>query len=370
MDIQTINKLNQSNVMSLPFINKAMNGSSVQELPSRTFKECQDACLLNEKCLYANYDNGSRNCSLVGAQVRDGFNAYIKTANSYDMYENTYYQGLDLGEPLQVSEDVCKSLCSDNDKCRNYNYGNNTCYIMGFSDASNSTSSLKMIKKNTAIDDETIQNNMYCCMNYPVNVDCNELLPFSPKCDVFMKDLCTTNPDLEQCGCINRKKNFRYKGIKDKITQKLGGDILDECWYPACRSGSQAYIPTDMLPIGVDMYSAGEMNRIDNLKCVRSRVCDIDNLNDPDFLKKCRGLMGYNGPLIEENVEENVDVTEPVIVVPADAMEPSTQIEVTPEITPEIIEGFTDVNVGRIGDQLLVLIILIIIIALIINFSK
>lgn len=372
MDIQIINKLDQDNIMSLPFIGKSSGGTLIEELSDRTSKECTDSCLLNEKCLYSNYYRGSNKCGLFGAQVRDGFTMNVKTSNSYDTYNNSYYQGFDIGSPLQMDEESCRILCSNDDNCSNYNYGNNTCYLMGMANDPLSTTSVKMIKRNAVIEDETLKNNMYCCMNYPLNIDCGEYLPFSPKCDVFMEELCATHPDLEQCGCINRKSNFRYNGAKNKMKQIFGKDLQDECWYPACRPGSKSYIPTEMLPIGVDLYAGGEMNRIDNLKCAGSRVCDISNLNDPNFIENCRGLTGL--PLISDTVNETESVQENAIIsVPQDAFSSGVvqeSVDVTASETVNTIEPFDNFNINRYGDQFLTLIVLIIVIFIIMKFSS
>src|SRR5208282_2765906 len=102
--------------------------------------------------------------------------------------------------------------------------------------------SWKMTKKISPVTDDKSRNLMYCCMGYPGSDNCDGHYPYSKTCDAFMGELCKNNPYLDECQCINRNKNFQYQKIKNTITNNYG-DMKDECWYPACKPGSKAYIP-------------------------------------------------------------------------------------------------------------------------------
>ena len=351
-----INELGKTYLMTIPFPVRKMDGEIIREMTVKNQAECQNACLINEQCLFGNYNQDTKLCSLNGLAITPGATTSVKAMNTYNVYPDAYLVGQDIMDPLSIQESSCQELCTNDPNCQAYTFMNNMCSLKSYSNDPSMTVSQKLVKMTTPVDDPVLLNNMHCCMNTPsTNLNCSEYQPFTDKCDVFMKSLCETHPQLDACACLNRANNFRYKNVKQKLTEKLGS-VQDECWYPACSPGSRAYIPTDMLPISVNFYNDGELVKINNLKCTNSNVCDTPNIVDPELQQTCRAfkLMQIGStPPIDETTTINTNGVKITTVVQSDG---------------NIIEGFS--SNSKTGGDLLFIILILIIIVIIIKLSS
>lgn len=293
-NFQTINQTDTHYSMGPPIQGKSFKGIDYQLQRNKTLDDCQKMCLNDNKCFFIDFDNGQNLCTLRGATVNQGYVSGIKNIDTYDTYNNTQLTGTPVTNSIPTNQTNCQNLCTNNPDCDAYVYSNNLCTLQKLDNSPHHTHVWKANVKQSNVTDLSSLNNMYCCMNYPEATNCKDYLPNSKNCDIFMTDFCSKNPYMTECQCINRQKNHQYNKVKSELSSRTNTPIQDDCWYPPCRTGSTSYIPTTMVPISVSFYDQDHLTKVDNLKCVGSKVCNIEDIYNPNLTNSCNTMQLKN----------------------------------------------------------------------------
>ena len=292
-NFQTINNPNTKYFMGPTINNKGFKGIDLQLQKNRTLNECEQACLNNDKCLYIDYNEMQKLCTLKGAFSNPDMVSGIKNADSYDILNKTELVGTPLTNKIvPASASDCQKLCTINNSCEAYSHTKNLCYMKEYDNAPNHIISWKLIPKISKIENLQTVDLMQCCMNGSGATNCGNNLPHTKNCDAYMSDFCSKHPYIVECKCINRDSNHQYNKVKSELDRMAGETINADCWYPPCKAGSGSYIPTNMTPITMSYYDS-DLNRvvkIDNLRCVGTKGCNIKDIYNPDLLHSCTGM--------------------------------------------------------------------------------
>jgi hypothetical protein len=291
--LQIIDQPNIKYIMGPSIHEKNFKGIDLQLQKGKTLEECNQACVTNNKCLYTSYDDKQKLCTLRGAIANPNMSSGIKSVNSYDIYEKTEIIGTPLTHKIiPANVNNCQKLCTKNTDCDAYTQTGNLCHLKTFEKSPDHTHTWKLIQEASNIIDPKDLNLMNCCMNYTDANNCSNNLPNTKNCDIYMSEFCLNNPHLAECQCINRKNNNQYNKVKVELNSRAGETIRDDCWYPPCKSGGNAYIPSDMIPTTISYYDSelDHITNIDNLKCVGSRSCNIKDIYNPDLTNNCTGM--------------------------------------------------------------------------------
>ncbi|XWV24684.1 hypothetical protein QJ856_gp1099 [Tupanvirus deep ocean] len=309
-NFQTIDKSGMSYVMGPLLENKSFRGIDLQLIRGDTLEKCQESCLNNDKCLYVNYDTTQNLCTLKGAAINDHNSAGIKNAYSYDTYDKTEIIGTPMHDSMvPTTLENCQRLCTNNADCDAYNYRGTLCYLRTTDNKNNTLQSWKLTKPQSSPADPSNDNIMQCCMGHATGTNCGAHTPNGKNCDIFMTEYCKKNPTLIECQCINRKNNHQYNKVKNELTKRAGENIQDDCWYTPCKMGSKSYIPSDMTPLTVTYYDQDQLTKIDNLRCVGSKSCDIKDMYNPDLVNNCTGLrLSGNVQMSPINIVNNTNM--------------------------------------------------------------
>jgi hypothetical protein len=301
-NLQVINDTTKAYVMGPSLYNTNFPGETLGGITDTGLDECKQLCLDNAQCLYSIYNTSDRNCQILGARSDDGRISGIKSIDTYDLFPKTDLTGSPLGNDyLSIPLSECETKCSNDVNCEAFSYGNGFCSLKKLDIKPGTVTSFKAIQKTSPITDPDMLLKFNCCMNKVSDQECsvngNLLLPYSVQCDNTMMEICNAYPYLDECGCINRDKNFQYQKVKQTLSKYAeSGNLKDECWYPSCQDDSGDYIPTTMIPISIQYYNGNEVVKINDVKCVSDTSrCTFKDIYNPQFNStECTGLMNNN----------------------------------------------------------------------------